>query len=185
MTARTALEEASDPDTPFSRLYELILENDLSCLLALIDNPSIAIGPNGEVTDEIMFELAKIFPDRVFKSSAYCLFGLELKDRVMSGVTNVIARKAMDPGVLSVILSEFGSDVLVKVRVASNPYLDINLLRRLGDPDIEKDESIRACVANNTSTPDDFLKRMSMEDFEPSNRVRNIALIGLRSRGIW
>lgn len=185
MTERTALEEASDPDTPFSRLYELVLENDMSCLLALIDNPSIVIGPDGDVTDEIMFELAKIFPDSVFKSSTYCLFGLELKDRIMSGVTNLIARKAMDPGVLSVIFSEFGADPLVRVRVASNPYMDINLLRRLGDPDIEKDESIRACVANNTSTPDDFLKRMSMEEFEPSNRVRNMALIRMRSRGIW
>lgn len=176
MTNRSLVDEASNPETPFKRLLQLSWGKSVKVRRALLDNPSIAVDGDGEVTNKILAKLADEFPDKVVMSPAFALFGLELKDPAMSEVARIVAKNTKDPHVLALILHEFREDVDVRRSVAENENTPEDVLRLLGNLRTEPSESVRRGVAWNHKTPKDVLRLLGNVETEPDELVRrNVA----------
>lgn len=208
------LEEASDPETTFQRLFQLSWHREAEVRRALVENPSIAVDEDGEVTDVILIKLAKEFPDEVGSCSTFALFGLELKEYVMEEVAKSLAENGKDPSILTLLLSEFGpvnvdvrrriamnsntppevlrfladknNETVLSVRggVTRNPNVPQDLLCFLADKNNEPSLHVRAGVARNPNTPEDVLRFLADNTSEPSSDVRGDAARALKERGL-
>lgn len=170
---RTPLVEASDPETPFSRLFELSESEDVEVRRAIVDNPSIAVKEDGVVTKRILLDLVMEFPDEIVRSPAFAIFGLELKDPAMVVVARTIAYHSKDPQVLEFFFQEFREDFSLRKNIALNANSPLDILRILGNAKTESDRLVRRNAARNPNTPESVLRILGNVKTEPDDWVRH------------
>lgn len=171
------VDQASDPNTPFTRLLKLSSSKWLDVLCALAENPSIFVEKDGELGLTIPSRLAERVPDNLVNNSGLFLI-YEAGSIDMFPFLATVMGRLRDPQNIETLffgLCDMRAGVAVKTQsalvfnTAVNRNTPISVLRAIAETDV--DITNLAHVAMNPNCDADTLVYLANKNFRLSSYV--------------